>query len=200
MGPPPAKEGKGLSEKKTYRFGSKAACHTVIVRGAEPQYAPGTAVIIGRQRELLAEFGEIGPEFQVLDINGDPLLDPGTGRAMGFTANARGHFWDSRVAQETHGWTDEEHDRVVARVQYCCKIDPKHVWELEDVRFDPPWPKYDTTHHNTIPQIASDAGLLGETIRYEQQNKNREALVKKLEALIAKEQEEMDAEGALVAS
>ena len=34
--------------KQTYRFGSKASCHIVIVRGAEPIYAPGTATIIGR--------------------------------------------------------------------------------------------------------------------------------------------------------
>jgi hypothetical protein len=187
--------------KETFRFGSRASAYYVCVQAKEPQYLPGTSTIIGQSKEILAEFGECEGEYEALDRNGEPLVDPGTGQQFGKTANIRGHFFDSREQQRTKGWTDEEHDRVVARLTYLCDH-PVHradIWLLEDVKLAPPWPTYDTTHHNTVIQIARDTGMLGETLNYEVQNKNRPAVTAKLRELLAADRREREAAEALVA-
>ncbi len=185
--------------KQTYRFGSRASCYYVCVQAKEPKYLPGTATIVGHSKEILAEFGVHEGEYVVLDTNGEPMIDPHTGIQVGRTANVRGHYFDSRAQQQQKNWTDEEHDRVVARLQHLCVQEPQDIWALSDVKLGQPWPTYDTTHHNTIPQTAASIGLLGEALNYETQNRNRDSVVAKLRDLIEADTRERAAEEALVA-
>lgn len=188
-----------MSEKQTFRFGSKASAHNVLVQGPRPIRHPTTGDVIGHQKELMAEFGECEPEFVVRDINGDPLVDPGTGVAVGSTANIRGHYFDSRQQQEQKGWTDEEHDRVVAQVQRQAKLHPGLLWPIESPRAQEPFPGAAGLGWDKYVEIAVTLGVPGEALAYEKENANRSTVIKKLEAHIAAQAQEAHAQDALSA-
>lgn len=56
----------------------------------------------------------------------------------------------------------------------------------EAPKINAPWPTYDTTHHNQVPVIASQIGMVAEAIAYETRGREggpRESVVKKLAEL-----------------
>jgi hypothetical protein len=189
-----------MTQKETFRFASKASAHTVIVSGNRPIRHPTTGDIIGYTKELVAEFGECEPEQDVFDVNGDPLVDPYTGQQFGKTANIRGHFFDSRQQQEAKGWTDDEHDRVVAQVQRAAAQHPGLLWELKEQKVPAPWPNYDTTDRAKIVDIAQTLGFVGEALAYEKQNRNRSTITGPLEQIILREQQQAADDSALTAA
>ncbi len=188
-----------MTVKKTFRFGSRASCYYVCIQAREPEYLHGTATIIGYKREILAEFGVAEGEYVVNDKNGDPMLDPGTGLPVGRTANVRGHYFDSRAQQEQKGWSDEEHDRVVLRLQHLCKQEPQDIWSLEDVKVGPPLPSWDNLSAARKVAIAAEVGMLAEALAYESQEATDPELVERLEKKVAALTQEQALESELVA-
>jgi hypothetical protein len=51
---------------------------------------------------------------------------------------------------EEKGWTQEEHDEVVARLDWIAENMPGDVQLWSAPKVEKPWPKYDETHHNQI--------------------------------------------------
>lgn len=186
--------------KPTFRYGSKASAFQAIIQGPEPEYLPGTATQVGVKKTIVAEFAEQGGEFDVLDANGDALIDPGTGRPVGKTANIRGHYFDSRMQQEAKGWTDAEHDRVVARLEFLCTTQPGQVWRLEAPRFGEPLPGWDGLSAARKLALAGELGVVGEALNYERQEAADLELVGRLEKKLAVQAAEAEAEDALTAA
>ncbi len=189
-----------MAEKQTFRYGSKASAYQAIIQGAEPNYLPGTATMVGRTKEIVAEFGaDVSGEYDVLDANGEPLIDDGTGMPVGRTSNIMGHYFDSRQQQAEKNWTDEEHDRVVARLDYLCRIRPEHVWKLEDAKLDAPLPGWNDLSSARKLAISAELGIVGNALQYERQEARDAELVGRLEKKLAAEDEAREQEEALVA-
>jgi hypothetical protein len=188
-----------MTAKKDFRFGSRASCYYVCIQAKEPKYLPGTATIIGYEKEILAEFGVAEGEYMVTDKNGEPMLDEGTGLPFGRTANIRGHYFDSRAQQEQKGWTDAEHDRVVARLQHLCVQEPQDVWALEDVRLAPPLPGWESLSAARRIAISAELGLVGDALAYERQQNTDPDLIAKLERKVAAQVSDAALEAELVA-
>ncbi len=189
-----------MTTKKTFRYGSRASMYYVCIQAREPEYLPGTATIVGHKKEILAEFGVADGEYVVTDKNGEPMLDPGTGLPIGRTANIRGHYFDSRAQQEQKGWTDEEHDRVVARLNYLCVREPQDIWALEDVRIGEPIPGWDKLSSARKAALAGElTGILEHALVYERQEAADPELVAKLEKKVAANAQEQALEESLVA-
>ena len=157
-------------------YGSKASAFQVIVQGKEPIRWNAAGNPVEWQKELVAEFGTHLGEFLAEDF-----LTKSTERY----ADIRGHYFDSAQQAEEKGWTQDEHDMVVESVDYQCKLTPEYVWEIKAAKAEKPWPKYDDAHHNAIPGLAEQLGLVAEALVYERQNKNRESVVKGLEDKLA---------------
>lgn len=111
-----------------------------------------------------------------------------------------GHFFDSAAQAETKGWSQEDHDMVVQTLDRLCAQTPEYVWEVTHAKAAAPWPTYDATHHNTIATLAETLGLAVEALAYEQQEKNRPAVVEKLTELVGRLQEQDDAADLLTAA
>lgn len=156
----------------------------IVVQAAEPIYAGPTATIIGHQKEIVAEFGFAGPEIPMLDANGERVTDPYTGEPYS-TASVVGGVFNLQAQAEQKGWTPEEVDLVRQKVDYVALTEPAIVQRRTAPKANPPWPTYDTTHHKTIPTFAAQAGLVGEALAYETQNKNRSEVVEKLREALA---------------
>lgn len=151
-------------------FRSRATAFQVLVRPEKKIYA--NDVEVDRIQPLTAEFAVHGPEFQWLE---------GEGADGAMHTNIRGHFFDSVQQAEEKGWTEEERGLVETVVLNVCKQQPGEVWLYSAPKVEPPWPTYDSTHHFKIPGLAEELGLLGAALVYEQQEKNREGVVKALE-------------------
>jgi hypothetical protein len=110
------------------------------------------------------------------------------------------HQSDSERAQADNGWTDDETEAVIAKVEYFVQRQPGLVWRLEAPRFAAPWPSYDDMHHNQIATTAQATGQIGEALRYEEQNKARPVVVERLTALLNESRDAVAAEAALTAA
>lgn len=154
------------------QFQSKAAAYQVLVRPEVKRYSPDGMVVIDTIRPLTAEFGKWGAEYK--------FTNPMTG-ATDTTADIRGHFFDSVVAQEEEDWTDEEREVVEKVLLNLCNKVPEYVWVYSEPEVPAPWPTYDDTHHKQIPTLAETLGLVSEALLYEQKHKNRPEVTKLLE-------------------
>ena len=132
---------------------------------------PTLPMILNTIPELAAEFGQPSEEFEYEDSEG----------RMNRGVHIRGHYFDSVVAQEQNGWTDEEREQVEASLVKLSLSCPDQVQVVEQRKAAAPWPTYDSTHHIKVVNLASELGLLAEAITYERQNKNRESVVSALE-------------------
>jgi hypothetical protein len=146
----------------------------VPVRDESPIYHHTTGVQIDMVSRLVAEFGVHGGEVTTTD----PLTGQLEKRAL-----IRGGFFDTEEAKERMGWSDEEHDSVVAKLDRLCRDEPYLIAKIEHVPVfaAPPWPTYDETHWKTIPTLADSLGFTAQALAYEKENKNREAVVAGLE-------------------
>ena len=138
---------------------------------------PGTGVETHRTPALTAEFGIFGPEID------QPLAD-GTSHK---SAVIMGGYFDSAEAAERLGWTEDEHDSVVADLKRWCNKWPEAVQLFSKPAASLPWPTYDAVDAAQIPVLAETLGLLAETIAYESENKNRKTVLAKLNESIEKQ-------------
>lgn len=156
-------------------YGSKASAYQVLVRPRKDIWNHDGSVLIDQRDPLTAEFAFHGGEFT--------FHNPLTG-SQDIGADIRGHFFDSAQQAEEKGWTQEEHDMVVAALDRKCKTESEYVWEVTLSKVAAPWPTYDTTPHGQVVTLAEQLGLVAEALAYEQQEKNRPSVVEKLTELV----------------
>jgi hypothetical protein len=157
-------------------YGSKASAYQVLVRPPKNVWNHDGSVLMDTVPALTAEFAFHGGEFT--------FHNPLTG-SQDVGADIRGHFFDSAQQAAEKGWSQEEHDIVVKILDQQCQRTPEYVWEVTVQKAQAPWPTYDKAHHNQIPVLAEQLGLVAEALVYEQQNQNRPSVVEKLTALLA---------------
>src|SRR4051812_21037169 len=83
------------------QFQSKAGAYQVLVRPEVKRYSPDGMVVIDTIPRLTAEFGKWGEEYR--------YANPLTGE-MDRGADMRGFFFDSKIAQEENGWSDDDRE------------------------------------------------------------------------------------------
>lgn len=154
-------------------YKSPFAGFRVQTRSEAVHYHPNTGVEINRTKPLTAEFGLFGEELM-------QELPDGTYHV---SANISGGYFDSAQAAESLGWSDEEHESVLADLERWSVRWPEALQLVSKQPADLPWAKYNETHHNQIPTLAEATGLVAEALAYERENKNRESVVSKLEEL-----------------
>lgn len=152
-------------------FRSRYAAYQVLVRSERKIWDATGSVIIDTVPPLTAEFAKHLGEFDWQDTDGS------TRRG----ADIRGHFFDLDSSAEENGWSDTDKELVRTTLLRLCQQAPGDIWVHESPRATAPWPTYDTTHHNKIPVLAEELGLLDEAISYESQQKNRESVIAALE-------------------
>lgn len=167
-------------------YESRYSGYQIIVQGAEPIYAPGTGILIGRHKELVAEFAKFSPETPRLNDEGEQVLDAYNGTPL-TTATIRGHVFNLQQQAKEKGWTDEETNLVRQKVDYQCELTPNDVWRRSKAKAPAPWPTYDSTHHNQIGKTAEITGTAVLALTYERENKNRPGVVADLENVLKAE-------------
>jgi hypothetical protein len=178
-----------IKNGKTYR--SKASAYQVLVRPKFDQWNQDGSVLINTRPPLTAEFAYHNGEVR--------FQNPLTGQ-MDTGADIRGHFFDSAAQAEQKGWTQDEHDEVVAVLDRLCASDPEHIQPHSAAKAEKPWPTYDAAHHNQIPVLAEQLGLVVEALTYEQENANRPSVVEKLSEIVQRAADQEGAEDALTAA
>lgn len=164
------------------RYYSKYANFTAnVLKERIPRHpVTGDLMIDQKVDAVRAEFGEWGPEVDVplpgtdYDADGNPLQSQ-KGAVM------RGHYFDSEIAQKQKGWTDEQTEAVVRRLDYIAENMPSLCERMTEAKAEAPWPTYDTMHHNSIAGFAQQAGMIEQAMLYERQNKNREHVLQQLQ-------------------
>lgn len=159
-------------------YGSKASAYQVLVRPRKDVWNHDGSVLLDTIQPLTAEFAYHGGEFT--------FHNPLTG-SQDIGADIRGHFFDSAQQALEKGWTQEEHDMVVNALDRKCQTEPEYVWEVTLATVTAPWPTYDKAHHNQIPVLAEQLGLVAEALAYEQQQQQRPSVVAKLTELLQAE-------------
>lgn len=156
--------------------------YNLVAKEPEKQYFPD-----GRERlirpALIVDFAEQALGMQRYAGYDDAI----NGRSEPYSALVGGGYFDTEVAQKQHGWTDEER-LWVEQVLTDLADNPPKGSEGDVKRYaapvaTPPWPTYDDMHHNSIPEMAKNSGLVAEALEYERRTKNREGLVAKLQEL-----------------
>lgn len=88
--------------------------------------------------------------------------------------------WDSEWARLNEGWTDEEIDLIIEKLRNDPGFGINHV-EVSQAPTKAPFPAYDELSVDEILQIVKITSIDPDSvIAYEQENKNRESLIKKL--------------------
>jgi hypothetical protein len=164
-----------LAIKNGKVYQSKASSFVVQVQSRDPIRWNTQGAPVEFSRELHAEFARHLGEFR---------FDNELTGSKDIGADIRGHFFDSAQQAEEKGWTQEEHDWVVSEIDRLCSTQPEFVWEFSRPKVPAPWPTYDQAHHKQIPTLAEQLGLVGESLQYEQQNKNRAEIVERLTELV----------------
>lgn len=157
-------------------FESYYADLQAIVRSESIIYHPATGVEISRTPALIANFGRHLGEYTTPD-----WMTGGVHEG----AHIQGHFFDSEVAQEEKGWTDDERVAVETELLRLQREQPYLVQQiiLEVPAAPKPWPSYDAMTAKQITATAVGTGLVKESLSYELENQNRSTLVAELEKL-----------------
>lgn len=170
-----------MSDKFDYRpglvFYSPYTAYAYIVRPRKDIFsADGT--VIDTIGELLAEFGILGEEFN--------YTDPDTNE-MTKGADLRGNYFDLDQQADDKNWSDDER-ALVAKVLMRNAAKNAGEYRLHTAPvLHAPWPTYDKTHHNQLPVLAAQLGLLPEALAYERQTKKRESVIEKYEEELGKQ-------------
>ena len=154
-------------------FQSQAVAYQLIVRPRRPIYDSG--VLIGEERELVAEFG---------DMDAPAIHDPDTGENY---YAIRGHFIQTLEQGRKKEWSDEE--RALVEKKLLASQQPGLHWLYSAPPAEKPWPTYDQMEWRKIPPAAAQLGLAQEALAYERENENREAVVEALETALAEQPE-----------
>jgi hypothetical protein len=138
---------------------------------------------------LAADFGG--------SLGAEQMVDTPDGSVR--VADIRGGYFDSVVAQEQEGWTDEERIEVEQSLIELFNRIPAFGSLVSTPKAALPWPTYDDTDRAKIVEMATMLGLAAETLAYEGENKNRSTITGPLAEIVAKETADAEAEGALTA-
>jgi hypothetical protein len=171
-------------------FKSAYADFQQIVRSEVINFHPATGVEIGKIPMLIANFGRHTGEYQTED-----WLTGGTHDG----AHIQGYFFDSNVAQEEKGWTDDEREAVEYSLQKTAKEQPYLVSlvEIEVIPAAKPWPSYDDQTAKQIVEVAAATDLVEQALAYERENKSRSTLIIELEQIaLARHRAQQEAEQA----
>lgn len=162
--------------------------HVVVASEQKPIFDGRGRMVQPKVRRLWAKFQRgIAPEYAqkvALDTFGFRKIHEGVERERWFG------YYNSRDAQLQNGWTDEEHDLIVA------KLRDQDYLEVKPVKLPAPWPAYDklvTQGQRKIEHVAEKivASVLeggydaAEVAAYERQNANRPEVLDALGALTA---------------
>jgi hypothetical protein len=160
----------------------KYPCLTVNVRPEEKVYHPSMPVIVKTIPAIVAQFGVIGPEYQVENADGEITTH----------VDISGGLFDLDAETATNGWTEEEKQLVKARLDDLCTQAWSGVELVEDLPPAAPWPTYDDTHHAKIATLAAELGLVEQALAYENATKQRvgvlSALLEKQETAVVEEE------------
>lgn len=151
-------------------FSSPYSAYQYIVRGEKKVYVDG--VHVDTIPELLADFAIHGEEYSYVDPDGITQI----------AADIRGGYFDSEVAQELRGWSDEERQLVETVLLNATKKFPGELALWTEPQVATPWPTYDEMDTKQVVDTAIALGLVEPVMAYETQNKNRKDLLKKLDA------------------
>jgi len=170
-----------LWDKYEYRpgmtFGSAFSAQRVVLRSRKDIYAQdGTK--IDEIPELVAEFATHGGEFDYENPN----------QEQDKAAMIFGNFFDLDSFADANSLTDEERDLCAKRLLWWADRAPSEIWLHSAPKAEAPWPTYDTMHPKQIAPTAAAIGKIPETLRYEEQNKSREGVLKALRDSLSKEQ------------
>lgn len=151
---------------------------TVNVRKPVMERHPASGDIIGvKSRRLSAEFGVQGGSSMV--------LDPVSGQNIE-VAELWGGFFDSAAVADHLGWTEDEHDAVVATLRYKCSVLPGMIQEVKALHVPAPlpWPTFTQSDAAEAVELAGRLKLVPETLRYERENLRRAVVLEALEEAI----------------
>lgn len=165
-------------------FKSNFANFTHFVRHEMKTPHPTLPTYISVVPRLTAEFGQLGAEYDYVTPDG----------VHSKAAEIRGHYFDSTVAQEQNGWSDEDREEVERSLLTLSARWPEAVQAVARAAAPAPWPTYDTTHHSKVVSLAVDLGLVEQALAYEQENSKRPSVVAGLSeklAVVAASDEEL---------
>lgn len=139
-----------------------------------PRYDPtGTRIVEPELRQLVAKFGEHAGEFTFHN----PLTDQEDTGAI-----IRGHYFNSKAAQERESWSDEERQIVEDVCMEMCSKVPEFIRLHEILPAMMPWPSYDETPAKQIADLAAAVGMSTAALAFERENKNRSSVIAAIEA------------------
>jgi hypothetical protein len=176
-----------------FKAHQKSQGHQEICRRFVPaQYTPdGAGIVRDEIPALIAEFAVHRGEYNYTDPDG--VEQRAADMSLG--------WFDLDAQAEAKGWTDNDKEVVARHMQQMCQKRPGGDFSLwSKAPAQKPWPKYDEAHHNAVPTLAEQLGLVGEALLYEQENKNRATVVDKLKELLDKAQTEAVASESLTAA
>jgi hypothetical protein len=150
---------------------------------------PTLPKIIGEVTPLVADFAQHGGEYDYVTPDGEQIR----------VADIRGHYFDSVVAQEQNGWTDDERIEVEEGLAKLSKQRPTLLYAVTPPKADLPWPTYGDVPREDRAELAINLGLVEQALAWERENTNYKTVVSKLEAHLFKANADADAEGALSA-
>jgi hypothetical protein len=166
-------------------FESPHANLQVICSRTLVKYHPVTGDEIERTPAIWANFGKLGEQYEFMN----PETHEMTGAAI------TGHFYDTDVEASQNGWDADTKAMVERKLLAYCQREPsrcKHI-EREAVSAAPPWPTYDQADAKQAVALATQLGLVAESLAYERENKDRPAVVEALEALVDEQPDETPA-------
>ena len=148
-----------------------------------------------KQRRVFAKFVRgVAPEYAqkvALEAFSFRKIHEGIEKARWFG------YYNSRDAQQQFGWTEAEHDLIVA------KLRERGYQEVQPVRAPAPWPAYDALKahgqrkiEHVVEKILAAITDLGVdpqvVLEYEKQNLNRQEIVDAITVLTAGEESEAE--------
>lgn len=156
-----------------YKHGARGASTRVI--GHDNVGQPITSTVV---QELRAEFVEaryLLTEDEIMQaitsmVHTGLPIDRDTEEHV--SARSRISGYDTEIAQQEQGWTDEEREIVEQALLKSVHLGSDHIL-LKATAVPVPWPNYDTDDLETIKLIATRAGLVDAVRAYERQNANR---------------------------
>ncbi len=159
-----------VATRKPSQFKSNYKAMRITARHGHKVYHPVTGSELRDQevKELTADFAVHRGEYSV--------IDPTTGKEETF-ADIAGYFYDLDSDAEAKGWTDDEKEMMREHLIFKASELPDMCQIYEHPATLAPWPTYDSTHHNKIPVLAVELGLVGEALAYERENKNRDTVI-----------------------
>lgn len=97
--------------------------------------------------------------------------------------------YDTERAKEANGWTDEEHDLVLAALRKRAG-ETNDLLEVPATMTSPPWPRYDEYRGSPaalVRKLVDEGYSLGDVLEYERATQNRDNVVSALAKAIAGE-------------